>query len=50
MHDWIRSERLLDDDAAAFVIGMAGNLGISQVVNPSGITVKLVVDWGRVRL
>jgi amidase len=49
MHAWIRAERHLDEDQAAFVIGMAGDIGISQAVNPSGITVKLIVDWNRVR-
>jgi amidase len=49
MHRWIIDERGLGDDAAAFVVGMAGGVGISQVVNPSGITVKLIVDWSRVR-
>ena len=49
MHDWIRAERGLAEDAAAFVVGMAGDLGVSQVVNPSGVTVKVVVDWDRVR-
>jgi amidase len=49
MHDWIVTERGLDDDAAAFVIGMAGDLKVSQVVNPSGPTVKVVVDWTRVQ-
>jgi amidase len=50
MHQWIMNERGLDDDAAAFVIGMAGGVGISQVVNPSGITVKAMVDWRRITL
>jgi amidase len=50
MHEWIRSERGLDDDAAALVIGMAGGVGISQVVNPSGVTVKVVVDWTAVSI
>jgi acetamidase/formamidase len=48
MHQWIMRERGLNDDQAAFVIGMAADLGVSQVVNPSGPTVKLVVDWDRV--
>jgi len=45
MHRWIMRERGLSDDQAALVVGMAGGMGISQVVNPSGPTVKLVVDW-----
>jgi hypothetical protein len=49
MHDWLMSERGLGGDQAAFVIGMAGGMGISQMVNPSGLTVKLIVDWNRVK-
>jgi amidase len=50
MQQWIMKERDLDEAAAAFVIGMAGGIGISQVVNPSGMTVKATVDWRRVML
>jgi amidase len=48
MHRWIVAERGLSNDAAAFVVGMAGGIGVSQVVNPSGLTVKVIVDWDRV--
>jgi acetamidase/formamidase len=50
MHRWLMQERGLDESAAAFVIGMAGGVGISQVVNPSGVTVKVIVDLGKVRI
>jgi amidase len=49
MHHWITRERGMSDDQAAFIIGMAGGIGISQVVNPSGPTVKVMADWGRVK-
>ncbi len=48
MQQWVMQERGLDDDQAAFVVGMAGGLGVSQVVNPAGITAKVHVDWSKV--
>jgi amidase len=49
MHQWIMLEKELRDDEAAFVVGMAGGVGISQVVNPSGVTAKVIVDWNGIK-